>query len=695
MLASGTFRGAERSSQLLRFVVEQTLQGRADHLKDYTLGAEVLGRGERFDPRTDPIARVEASRLRSRLEMYYATEGAADPIIISLPKGGYVPQFETRSSPAPTEPEVAQYPSWRRRLPWALALLTVPLAFAGGLATQWLTADHPAAPEMRLEVSTPPTTDPVSLALSPDGRSIVFVASAAGTSRLWLRSLDSTMARPLAGTENASLPFWSPDSRAIGFFADARVKRIDVESGLVQVISRAVVPAGGAWSPGGVVLHPIVPDSPIFRVQADGSGAVPETTLAAGQTGHRAPHFLPDGRHFLFYAVGSPDVRGIHVGELGSAAVRRLIDADMPAAFAAPNHLLYVVHGTLFAHQIDLETMELLGDAIAIAEGIAGGTTAAVAALSTAASGPIAYRTGLSGGTRQFAWFDRSGKELSRISGLASFGPSYASISPDFHRLAVQRTNSGNTDIWVIDLDRNVPVRVTAEPQADIAPLWSPKGDRIVYSSLNGGVFNLYQRVIGAPASVELLKTDLSKQVTDWSRDGRWLLFRTIAAVGSEVDEDIWAMPLDGDRKPVPVVRTRFEERDAQFSPDGRWVAYQSNESGQYEIYVRPFQGEGETIRISPSGGVQVRWRADGRELFYLTLNAQLVAVPITSEADSKALKTGTGVPLFQAPVGAVQDTSLHHYIVSPDGQRFLIDTVIEETASPITILLNWAPRAN
>jgi Tol biopolymer transport system component len=688
MLGSTTFRGAERSSSLLRFVVEQTVQGHAERLKDYTLGAEVLKRGELFDPRTDPIARVEASRLRSRLDLYYATEGAADPVLISLPKGGYVPQFEARGpATGGVGPMTRAAPP---RLWWAATLVGIPVAFALGLATRGRPPDPPAAPELRLEIATPPTTDPVSVALSPDGRSIVFVASTDGVSRLWLRSLDSTSATPLANTEYASLPFWSPDGRAIGFFADLRLKRLDLHSGLVRDLARALVPAGASWNRDGDILHPGVPDGPLYRTGADGSGRVLETALAPGQTGHRAPFFLPDQRHFVFYVMGSAAVRGIYLGELGSTTVVRLVDADAPAVFAPPAHLLYVSQRTLFAHALDLQRRAIAGEPVAIAEGIAISAEAGIPALTASPAGAIAFRAGDAGGRRQFVWFDRHGRELSRVGAAESAGPSYAAISPDRRRLAVQRTTAGNTDIWLIDLERSTSVRLTSEAQADICPIWSPNGDRVVYSSIRGGTFQLVERAIADASSTDVLTTPLSKQATDWSRDGRWLLFRSIAGVGAELD--VWALPLSGDRTPVPVAATQFEERDAQFSPQARWIAYQSNESGRNEIYVQPFQHHGDKVRISTGGGAQARWRADGRELFYLTLDGRLMATPITFGLDEATMSAGTPVPLFRARVGAVQDRSTQHYVVSPDGQRFLLDTVVEEAVPPVTIVLNWQP---
>lgn len=701
MLDSETFRGAERSRSLLRFVVQEALEGRADRLKDYVLGAEALGRGERFDPRTDPIARVEASRLRSRLDVYYATEGAADAVRISLPKGGYAPAFERRTAPPPQPVQPAPHgyatytptPMPRRSISSPPVGVSVAIALAAGVCG-WLLgrgADQVASPETRTQIVTPPTTDSASLAVSPDGRSIVFVASTEGRSRLWIRRLDSDTPHQLVGTEFATLPFWAPDGRSLGFFADGKIKRIDLETGLVRVLSTALVPAGAAWSRDGVILHPLVPDSPLFRTSVAGSPLVPATQLVPGQTGHRGPIFLSDGHHFLFYAMGEPAVKGIHVGELGTTAVRRLLDADTPPVFASPNHLLYVHQSTLFAHRFDPPTITLVGDPIRLADGI--DVTGGVAPI-TASAGTIVYRSGPSAGKRQLMWVDRLGRELSRIGTAESFRPSYASLSPDGRRVGVQRSVEGNTDIWLVDADeRGTSTRLTDDPQADIAPRWSPRGDRIVYASQKDRAFQLFERAPDGTRTRLLLSTPHSKQVTDWSLDGRYLLFRTVAHTPG-ADIDIWALPLGGDEKPFPVRRTPFEERDAQFSPDANWIAYHSNDSGQHEVYAQPFQREGERQRISTNGGVQARWRPDGKELFYLTPDGQLVAVPIVVRSDGRSLEPGAAVPLFHAKTGPLHDLALHSYIVARDGQRFLVDRVVEEQPPPISLILNWRPPA-
>jgi serine/threonine protein kinase/Tol biopolymer transport system component len=578
----------------------------------------------------------------------------------------------------------------------ALAIVTLIAAWA---LSRVLRPGSPAS-EMRVDIATPPTRDPVSLAISPDGRSIVFAATSEGRSHLWLRTLDATAVRQLPGTEDARFPFWSPDSRSVGFFAnDDKLKRIDVDGGTMETLANAPVGSGGAWNADGAVIYSPVPDSPIIRT-ASGGGGVPAigapglTRLdAPRQTGHRFPQFLPDGRHFLYYVAGAPDVRGVYLGTLDEAPPRRLLDADAPAVYAS-RHLLFVRQSTLWAQDFDTSRLETSGVPFQVAEGIAVDTARNVAALSASAVGPIAYRTGSIAGGSHLTWYGRSGNEIGKISGAAvgSFNPA---LSPDGRMVAMSRSVNGNTDIWLLDLGRDVLTRFTSGPVPDIYPVWSPDSQRIVYSSPTAGKpgFDLYEKNVNSTAAgTLLLKVDTVAVATDWSPDGHVLLYRRL---DPKTGTDIWALPLEGDRRAFPVVQTGFEERDAQFSPDGKWIAYQSNESGTFEVYVQPFPGPGGKTQASTGGGAQPRWQRDGRELFYIALDGQLHAAPMRFAPNGANVQAGAPVRLFQTHVGAVvQGGSSQAYVVSRDGQRFLVNTVAEvSSSSPITMILNWRGR--
>jgi eukaryotic-like serine/threonine-protein kinase len=552
---------------------------------------------------------------------------------------------------------------------------------------------QPIPEEMRLEINTPATSDPAALAISPDGQKIVFGAIVDGRSQLVLRSLDSVSTRPLAGTEGGLFPFWSPDSRFVGFFADSNLKRIDVTSGSVQTLATAPTGRGGAWNRDGTIIFAPTATGPLFRIRATGGEPSAVTRLnVPAQASHRYPQFLPDQRHFLYYATGSLDVRGIYVGQLDGSETQRLLDADTAAAYASSGQLLFVRQSSLFAQNFDPSRLTLSGDPFLVAQQVSqsGLGNPNLGALSTSASGPIVFRSGSSSGQRLFEWFDRSGKEIRKVGDLDSmYGPS---LSPDGRRVAMSRTVNGNTDVWLLEFARGVLTRLTFDSGIDSYPIWSPDGKRIVFQTARNGTADLYQKTFDNAANEEpLLSNPQSKLPYDWSADGRFLIYRNIDA---KTGWDLWVLPMAGDRKPFSFVQTNFEERDAQFSPDGKWIAYQSNESGRFEIYMQPFPGGGTKIQISTNGGAQVRWRPDGKELFYIALDDRLMAVPIHINSDGKAIDAGAPAPLFATHVGgAVQIIYRPQYMVSPDGQRFLMSTVSEEAASPITIMLNWRPE--
>ncbi len=573
------------------------------------------------------------------------------------------------------------------RLAWtsAVGLLAV---IAGVLGVRAFRPTPPAS-EIRLDINTPPTRS-ASLAVSPDGLKVVFAGTSEGQSRLWLRSLDSSLTRPLAGTERGLAPFWSPDGRSIGFFADGKLKRVDIAGGAPQRLAPGGVPLGGAWNSDGTIIFGINPGGPILRMSADGGEFTAATRLASAQErGHVHPKFLPDGRHFLFYAIGSPEARGVYVGQLGDLNTTRLFAADGPAVYSATGHLLFIRDGKLWAHSFDPNRLELKGEPFSI-ENVAPGT-----AVSASPAGTIAYRTPpADSGQRQLVWIDRSGKIIEKVvyRDTAALGPS---LSPDGRRIAVYREKDGNMDIWSYETARRAWDRITFDPGDDIWPLWSHDGASIAFGAVRGlhGVVNLYRRLLSAPEGSEqlLLSTSEAKFPMDFSQDGRLLLYDEI---DPKLGSDLWVLPLDGSHKPLALVRTEFDEGLAQFSPDGRWIAYQSDKTGRAEIYVRPFPGPGDDVRASIEGGSQARWNSNGQELFYIGADDRLMAVPIRVSPVSKAIEPGIPRGLFGTNVGSsVTLAYRQQYVVSADGQSFVLNSAVTEgTASPITVILNWKP---
>lgn len=578
----------------------------------------------------------------------------------------------------------------RQRLPWMLGVL---VAFGAGVMLGSLVVRR-AAPgaEARLDITTPPTTDPLSLAISPDGQAIVFVATDGRQAQLWLRRIDSTSAQPLPGTHGGFLPFWSPDSRSIGFFVESKLKRIDVESKAVQTLANAANGMGGTWNQDDTIVFAPSITSNLFQISARGGERSPATRTGERQLGHRHPQFLPDGRRFLYHVSGSAEAGGTYVGGLDGSAASRVLAGDTPALYAPSGHLLFVRQGTLFAQEFDPDRLTLTGSPIRVVDRMPGDSFGVP--LSVSAAGPIAYRAGAIPGRRQFVWVDRSGKEVERVGEPDDANALSPSMSQDGTRVALHRTVNGNTDIWWFETRRPVLKRLTTDSVNDIHPVWSPDGSRVVYASLKKGAYDLYQAWLTQPDKVEpLVETGQSKRPQDWSHDGSTVLYREF---DPKTGSDIWGLRPDGDRKPFGVVRTEFEERDAQLSPDGKWIAYESTKSGRSEVVVQPFSASGPQWQISSNGGAQPRWRRDGREVFYIGLDGRLMAVPLRTTSDGSTVEAGAPLPLFDARVGAaVQRISGPQYMVTPDGQRFLMNRLTEEThTSPITVILNWKPNS-
>jgi len=553
------------------------------------------------------------------------------------------------------------------------------------------------APEVRLEITTPPTVNS-TMAISPDGLKIVFAVKSAGQSQLWLRKLDSEVARPLPGTERAYNPFWSPDSRSIGFFADTKLKRMDIDGGSVQALAAAPLGLGGAWNRDGTILFSGTSGSPIFRLPSGGGEPAAVTRFEPQQRIQSSPRFLADHRHFLFFVAGGVEARGVYIGNLDGLETKRLFDADTAADYAATGYLLFVREGKLLAQDFDPVRLEPKGDPLVVAEHVNGGTV-----LSASAAGPIVYRTpSPESGQRHFVWIDRSGREIEKVSyaDTASQGPS---LSHDGRRLAVFRylngnlnpTTGDNMDIWTYETEHRTWARITSDAADDIFPLWSPDDSHLVFSSSRkGGSMDLYQMLLAAPGSDELLlSTPQGKFPMDWSLDGRFLLYELF---NDRKNFDILALKMDGTRVSLEVAHEEFNERLPQFSPDGKWIAYQSDRTGRFEIYVQPFPGPGSASRVSTNGGQQVRWNPKGgKELFYVAPDDWLMSVPIRFTSDGKTLEAETPIGLFLTNVGSTApNLNRQQYAVSPDGQSFVMNSRPKEAdASPISVILNWKPK--
>jgi serine/threonine protein kinase/Tol biopolymer transport system component len=580
------------------------------------------------------------------------------------------------------------------RLGWGVAAVLLIATIA--LSAWVVVLRQPPAEPQRVEFSFgPPENTSFNagsslLAVSPDGSKVAFVGIAGGATpsqQLWVRTLDSETVQPLAGTENASQPFWSADSRFLAFRADDKLKKISISGGPAQTLAEIGANAiGGSWSREGVVLF--TPgaasgtEQTVHRVPATGGTPVPVTQLDSSrqEVTHTSAFFLPDGNHFLYRARSSnPENHAVYVASLDSPEKKLLLNGLSKVTYVSPGYLVFNREGTLMAQPFDAERLELTGEEVPIAEDV---QFAAIgdAAFTTSENGVLAYRTATgAGASSELLWFDRRGKQLGILGEPGSYGQVW--LSPDERRVSVVVLDSatGTRDIWIYDVARRLRTRFTHEPTDERTSVWSPDGSRIVVNSnRKGGRFDLYLRpASGVGAEEVLLEDNFSKFPMSWSPDGRFLLYRA---------NGLFVLPLSADRKPVPFLQTPFVENGGFFSPDGRWVAYESDESGRNEIYVVPFPGPGGKTLVSTGGGRYGKWSGDGTEIFYLALDNTLMAASVNGRGTS--FEVGAVKPLFETrPVIGLGPP----HNVTAGGQRFLINTLREEAASaPITVVVNW-----
>jgi eukaryotic-like serine/threonine-protein kinase len=538
------------------------------------------------------------------------------------------------------------------------------------------------------------------VAVSPDGRRLAFVAmNADGKRLLWVRSLDALTALPLSGTDGAVFPFWSPDSRFIGFFSDGKLKKIEASGGPTQALSEAPQGRGGTMNADGVILFAPDVRSPIYSVSAAGGPATPVTGFETDPLGktHRWPYFLPDGRHFLYLALrpgGENEGSGIYVASLDSKMNRFLVRASSNVAYVL-GYLLFLRDKTLMAQPFDAKRLQLNGDPFPVAEQVQYDSLLWRGVFSVSQNGILAYQGGgISRAGTQLLWLDRAGKPIGAIGELEFYFTQR--LSPDGQKLAVQIADPKmqNSDIWIYELSGGIRNRFTFDSSADANdanPVWSPDGSRIVFASNRQGHFDLYQMASSGGAREEvLLNSNDDKHPTSWSPDGRFIAYDSYSQRDQKRGKrgDIWVLPLFGDRKPFAFLQTDFEENSAQFSPDGRWIAYSSDESGKYEIYVAPFPGPGGKWQVSASGGLFPVWRPDGTELFYVALdNTTFMAAEVRTKGSTFEVRAVR--PLFQRQVRTLGGNA---YDVSSDGLRFLVNSIppAEQNPAPITLVTNW-----
>ncbi len=591
--------------------------------------------------------------------------------------------------------KAAPSPSWFGAARW-MAATGVALVACAILAFVHFREAPPEQRSVHFQIPALETSSTDFFKLSPDGRLLAFTAGG----RLWIRPLDSLQARPLPGTEGAGKLFWSHDSQFIAFFAKGKLQKIAASGGPAQVLCNATEPNGGTWNQDGVIVFPISLASGLFRVSAAGGAPVPlaKPDAAGLIIPQILPEFLPDGRHFLYWGLGTPEEEGIYAGSLDGTPATRLLPDSSNASYvqaAGPpgqdGYLLFRRGEALMAQRFNPTRLSLSGDASPIAEKVGGDEL--WTAFSVSENGTLVYAPAADATTVQLIWKDRTGKQV----GL--FGPPgiYRNfrLAPDEKRIAFANSSIDNRDVWVLDSVRGVTSRLTFDPAIDDPAMWSPDGLRVVWASNRAGAFDLYVKSANG-AGPEQLLVKMGAPAgwpEDWSRDGRFILYQIPDA---KTGQDLWIAPqpsegAGGDSRPFPYLQTQFDEKHGRFSPDSHWVAYTSNESGREEVYVQSFPPSGAKFQISTGGGREPQWRKNGTELFYISEDRTLMAVPVQlASSASEPLQVGQPKPLLRVPV---LDTFIvgRSYEVGNDGQRFLMSALASgATAPPLTVVLNW-----
>ena len=579
------------------------------------------------------------------------------------------------------------------RLAWSIAALAAVVAIGLGIARFVEQPAPEASPALDVFTVLAPSDSiqPFSDApqISPDGRQLAFIATdRAGLTWLYVRALDSENARPLPGTEGASLPFWAPDSRRLAFFANGQVKTTSIDAEAPNAIAAAPVPRGGTWNQNDIILFSPIPSLPLRWVPAAG-GKVTDIPQPAGATPgidtRWFPSFLPDGRHYLFLGRQSPTAQSsIMVGSLDSASTRPLVQSRAAGIYAAPGYLLYRREGSLVAQPFEASTAELQGIAVPIAARVGFNAITYQALFSASSTGRLAYQSSIV--MARLNWYDRKGTLVE--SAGAEGGYNTICLTPDDRRVVYELADdrTADVDIWTRELTGGPAARLTFNPAVDFYPVCPASGDAVVFATLREGPPNLFRVLLNAPGNeLAVHQSPLAKLPNDVSRDGRLLVF---SALQAGTGWDIFLMTLPNG-SPTPFAATAAEERSAHLSPDSRWIAYVSNESQRAEVYVQPFPPTGAKWQVSTGGGEQPLWRQDGRELYYVAPDKKLMAVDIKStpsmfaRGEPRVLMETRMTGWERLGAGCCQ------YAPSKDGTRFLISTATS-SATPITVMVNW-----
>jgi serine/threonine protein kinase/Tol biopolymer transport system component len=659
----------------LEFIVGKCL---AKDRKDRTATAQEVGRELRT--LSDKLKSGRSTILRTAAGVPAAMTGA-----------------HTLNPAATLPPDAVVMPRSRQRLLYGL-LAAATLAFLGLLLFNFTQAPPPSLPTVEFSLAAPKGLQPGPLSLSPDGRYLAMTVLPSGS--LWVRALDSDEWQELAGTTGARYPFWSPDSTQIGFFADGRLKKIAAVGGPPQTIAEANDGRGGSWGDDGTILFAPVPFRQIQQVPAAGGEPTPVTEAAEGSLpSRRFPQWLPGGRHFLYSDLGGSGQPGIYLGSLDGEPPRRLLADDSNPLYVAgeaepeAGFLLFVREGTLMSQPFDAGRLELSGDAVAlpVKPGFAG--NAGFYGFAASNSGLLAYSDSAMTGPGRLVWVDRAGAVVLKTD-LVAEGLILPRLSPDGQRVAYSSAEGSNPDVWVYDLARETRARLSNDSAGfNLYPIWSPDGRQVAFSQTFGGL--VLRSADGSGAAIELPAEGPNVRSSDWSSDSRFLLYGKQDPVSGI---DLWSLERtgsgEGDWQARPFLATPSQERDARLAPNGRYVAYSSDESGRDEVYVQPFPDGGQRTTVSTEGGTAPVWSRNGSELLYVDPADTLVAVDVSTAGEFTINEV---VRLFHKPLLTTDATKSPSYDVSLDGQRFLVTEPADGEAaaanSSIRFVQNWSAK--
>jgi Tol biopolymer transport system component len=702
VVSSGAFAPSKRCQDFLRLVVEHALAGDLDSLSERMIGAEMFRRPIDYDTSNDAVVRVRATEVRKRLAQYYR-EAAQTPVVrIDLLPGSYVPEFNW-SSPGKvadqvTTPVPSQAIAWRSRRRVWLAVSAV-LVCASLLFIIWLQSRTRVQSNntLRLSLGLPKGVNlhrnwhPFEhIAVSPDGQTLAFAATdAAGKSFLWIRDLSSSEAQRIEQSEGALLPFWSPDSQFIGFWAEAKLKKVQRSGGIPEVIYSVPEIAQGAWGPDGSILFARAVNSPILRVSPTDGAATPVTSLLPGQVSQMWVQFLPDGKHFIYLvrtSLTSSDPGAKIYAQSLDGGDPILLLANQSRAIAVPDYLLFAQDQSLFAQRMDWEAARKMGEPLLLARNVAASPAYLGTSEFTASqNGVLIYGSATGSSFDQFNWYARDGAVVGSFEPVIDF--QQFTLSPDGKHLALNSFHQHATgSLWLVDLTSNTTTPLTTDPHAQSDPVWSPDSRYVAFNLLpNGGSDPPYlvQKIeIGTQQSQPIYGDQERHWVEDWSPDGSFLLTHDTKTFS--------IIPVTSNSKPKALYSSSSVKDEFHLSPDGQLIAYGDNRTGTWQVFAASFPSFHDIKQVSMAGGVQPRWRGDGKELFFIDPQGKMMSASVERGSPPKI-----GMPRKLFDTGLVPDPTVNQYAVTEDGLKFLVLEPRKGFLETYSVVLNWRANLN